>query len=178
MRAADAFTAAGVLEGGDPLRFAHPVVRAALERERTEPERAHVHRRAAQLLLDEGSPVDRVAAQLLHARRDADPRAVEILSEAARDAMAADTPGHAARLLGRALEELRPAKQRPRVLLALGRAEATAGEAEAVERLTGAVSCMSDPAQRAAAALDAGRMLVTQGRWNDAAKTLGYGSRG
>jgi hypothetical protein len=79
--------------------------------------------------------------------------------------------------LGRALEELRPAKQRPRVLLALGRAEATAGEAEAVERLTGAVSFMSDPAQRAAAALDAGRMLVTQGRWNDAAKTLGYGSR-
>ena len=175
VRAADALMAAGVLEGGDPLRFVHPVVRAALNRQRTEPERAHAHRRAAQLLLDEGAPADRVAAQLLHARRDADPHAVEILSEAAREAMAAGAPGWAVRLLRRALEEPPTGEQRPHVVLALGRAEGTAGEAKAVERLTSAVSLMSDPAQRAAAALDAGRMLVTHGRWNDAAEAFEHG---
>jgi ATP/maltotriose-dependent transcriptional regulator MalT len=61
------------------------------------------------------------------------------------------------------------------VLLALGRAEGTAGEAEAVERLRGAVGLMSNPAQRAAAALDASRMLVTHGRWSDASETLERG---
>ena len=175
VRAADALMAAGVLEGGDPLRFVHPIVRAALDRERTDPECAEAHRRAAQLLLDEDAPADLVATQLLRARRDADPRAVEVLCEAARQAMAAGAPGGAVRLLRRALEEPPAAEQRAQVLLALGRAEATAGEAEAVERLTGAAGLMSDPAQRAAAALEAGRMLVTHGRWNDAARALERG---
>jgi DNA-binding CsgD family transcriptional regulator len=173
--AADTLMAAGVLEGDDPLRFTQPIVRVALNEERTELERADAHRRAAQLLLDEDAPADRVATQLLDARRDADPRAVEVLSEAARDAIAAGAPGWAVRLLRRALEEPPTPEQRAKVLLALGRAEATAGEAEAVERLTGAVGLMSDPAQRAAAALDAGRMLVTHGRWSDASDTLSRG---
>jgi hypothetical protein len=157
VRAADGLMAARVLEGGDPLRFVHPVVSAALNRERTEPERADTHRPAAELLLDEGAPADRVAGQLLHARRDADPRAVEILCEAARDAMAAGAPGFAVRLLRRALEEPPTGEQRAHVLLALGRAEGTAGEAGAGERLTGAVTLMRDPEKRAAAALAAGQ---------------------
>ena len=175
VRAADALIGAGVLERGDGLRFLHPLVRAALYRERTGPERADAHRRAATMLLAEGASADRVATQLLQARRDADPRAVQVLSEAARHAMAAGAPGSAVRLLRRALEEPPTQEQRPRVLLALGRAEGTAGEPEAVERLTGAVSLMGDPTERAAAALVAGRVMITHGRWREAAKTLETG---
>jgi DNA-binding CsgD family transcriptional regulator len=175
VRAADTLMAAGVLEGGDPLRFVHPVVRVALGRERSDPDSAHAHLRAAQLLLDEDSPSDRVAEQLLHARRDGDPRTVEILSEAARQAMAAGAPGRAVRLLRRALEEPPTREQRAGVVLALGRAEGTAGKLEAVERLTVAARLMGDPVQRAAAALDAGQLLVTHGRWRDAAETLEHG---
>jgi DNA-binding NarL/FixJ family response regulator len=174
-RAADALMAAAVLEGGDPLRFVQPIVGAALNGERGALERAEAHGRAARLLLDEDAPADRVAAQLLHARRDADPRAVEVLCEAARGAIAAGAPGWAVRLLRRALEEPPTREQRAKVLLALGRAEGTAGEAEALEHLTGAIGLMSDPAQRGAAALDAGRMLITYGRWSDASETLERG---
>jgi DNA-binding CsgD family transcriptional regulator len=173
--AADALMAAGVIERGDPTRFVHPMVRAALNRDRTEPERAEAHRRVVRLLLDEDAPADRVAEQLLHARRDADPQAVEVLREAARGAMAAGSPGRAVRLLRRALEEPPTREQRAEVLLALGLAEGTAGEPEAVERLTSVLTVMGDPAQRAAAALDAGRILVTHGRWREAAKTLEHG---
>ena len=172
VRAADALMAACVLEEGEPLRFVHPIVRAALGRERSEPERADAHRRAAQLLLDEDAPADRVAAQLLLARRDADPRAVEVLCAAGRDSMSAGAPGRAVLLLRRALEEPPTREQRPDVLLALGRAEGAAGEAEAVERLTGAVSLISDPEKRAAAALAAGRTQLAHGHWSDAARML------
>lgn len=173
--AADALMAAGVLEGGDPLRFVHPLIRTALIRERTKLELAEAHRQAAQMLLHEDAPADRVAAQLLHSRRDADPRAVDVLREAAGLAVAAGAPARAVRLLRRALEEPPTPEQRAQVLLALGRAEGTAGELEAVERLTSAVTSLGNPDQRAAAALDAGRMLVTHGRWRDAAKTLDDG---
>jgi DNA-binding CsgD family transcriptional regulator len=175
VRAADSLIAAGVLERGTGLGFVHPLVRFALYHERTEPERAEAHRRASQLLLAEDAPADRVAAQLLYARRDADPRAVDILGEAARHAMAAGAPGSAVRLLRRALEEPPTREQRPRVLFALGRAEGTAGEVEAVERLAGAVTLIGDPAERASAALVAGRVMITHGRWQEAAKTFELG---
>jgi hypothetical protein len=172
VRAADTLMANDVLEDGEPLRFVHTVVGAALRRERSGPERADAHHRAAGLLLEEDAPVDRVAAQLLLARRDADPRAVEVLCEAARQSMSAGAPGRAVRLLRRALEEPPTREQRPDVLLALGRAEGTAGEAEAVERLAGAVTLIGDPEKRAAAALAAGRTQIAHGRWRDAARTL------
>jgi DNA-binding CsgD family transcriptional regulator len=177
VRAADALISAGVLDRGAGLSFSHPLVRAAVYRERSEPERADAHLRAARLLLAEHAPVERVAAQLLHARRDGDPRAVEVLSEAARHAIAAGAPGSAVRLLRRALEEPPTEEQRAKLLLALGRAEGTAGEAQAVERLTGAVRLMRDPAERASAALVAGRVMMTHGRWREAAETLELGLR-
>ena len=175
VRAADSLIAAGVLDRGEGLGFVHPLIRAALYRQRTAPELEDAHSRAARMLLEEDAPADRVATQLLHARRDADPRAVEVLCEAARHAVAAGAPGSAVRLLRRALEEPPTQEQRPRVLLALGRAEGTAGEPEAVERLTGAVSLMSDATERAAAALVAGRVMITHGRWGEAANTLELG---
>jgi DNA-binding CsgD family transcriptional regulator len=173
--AADLLVAAGVLQAGDGLSFVHPLVRAAVYRERTNPERADAHRRAALLLMAEDAPADRVATQLLHARRDADPRTVEVLREAARHALAAGAPASAVRFLRRALEEPPTREQRAGVLLSLGRAEGTAGEALAVERLSGAVSLMGDPAERASAALVAGRVMITHGRWREAAKTFKLG---
>jgi ATP/maltotriose-dependent transcriptional regulator MalT len=61
------------------------------------------------------------------------------------------------------------------VLLALGRAEGAAGAPGAIDRLTGALDLIGEPAGRAAAALDAGRLLISHARWEDAVETLERG---
>ena len=63
--AADELAAAGILEEGRPLRFVHPIVRAAVEADLSPGERAGLHAAAARRLADEGASADRIAAHLL-----------------------------------------------------------------------------------------------------------------
>jgi DNA-binding CsgD family transcriptional regulator len=172
---ADSLMGAGVLRREQRLSFVHPVVRVAIDADRPELERAEAHRRAAGLLMAEGAPVERLAPHLLAGRPDGDPRAVEILLEAGERALAGGAPDSAMRLLRRALEEPPSRERRADVLVALGRAEGAAGAPGAIERLTGALDLIGEPSGRAAAALDAGRMLITHARCEDAAETLERG---
>ncbi len=172
---ADSLMGAGVLRREPGLSFVHPVVRVAIEAERPEFERAEAHRRAACMLMAEGASLERVAPHLLAGRADNDPRAVEVLLEAGERALAGGAPNSAIRLLRRALEEPPSSERRPEVLLALGRAEGAAGAPGAIDRLTGALDLIGDPAGRAAAALDAGRLLISHARWEDAVETLERG---
>jgi DNA-binding CsgD family transcriptional regulator len=172
---ADSLMSAGVLRREPGLSFVHPVVRVAVDADRPELERAEAHRRAAGMLMAENAPIERVAPHLLAGRPDNDPRAVEVLLEEGKRALAGGAPNSAIRLLRRALQEPPSAERRPEVLLALGRAEAAAGEPDAVERLTGALELIGEPGGRAAAALDAGRLLLSHARWEDAARTLERG---
>ena len=55
--AADELAAAGILEQGRPLRFVHPIVRAAVEADLSSGERAGVHAAAARRLASEGRRV-------------------------------------------------------------------------------------------------------------------------
>jgi DNA-binding CsgD family transcriptional regulator len=172
---ADSLMGAGVLRREPRFSFVHSVVRLAIYAERPEFERAEAHRRAAGILMAEQAPVERVVPHLLAGRPAGDPRAVEILLQAGERALAGGAPDSAMRLLRRALEEPPSHERRADVLVALGRAEGAAGAPEATERLTGALDLIGEPSGRAAAALDAGRMLISQARWGDAAETLGRG---
>jgi DNA-binding CsgD family transcriptional regulator len=172
---ADLLMGAGVLRREPGLSFVHPMVRVAIEAERPEFERAEAHRRAAGMLMAERAPLERLAPHLLAGRPDNDPRAVEVLLEAGERALAGGAPDSAIRLLRRALKEPPPPERRPEVLLALGRAEGAAGAPGAIDRLTGALDLIGDPSGRAAAALDAGRLLISHARWEDAVETLERG---
>jgi DNA-binding CsgD family transcriptional regulator len=172
---ADALMGAGVLRREPGLSFVHPVVRVAMDADRPEFERAEAHRRAAGMLMDEDASLERVAPHLLAGRPDNDPRAVEVLLEAGKRALAGGAPDSAIRLLRRALDEPPPPERRADVLVALGRAEGAAGDPSAIERLTGALELIGEPTGRAAAALDAGRLLLNHARWDDAARTLERG---
>jgi DNA-binding CsgD family transcriptional regulator len=172
---ADSLMGAGILRREARLSFVHPVVRLAIYTQRPEIERAEAHRRAAELLRAEGAPVERLAPHLLAGRPDGDEAAVEILLEAGERALAGGAPESAIRLLRRALEEPPSPERRADVLVALGRAEGAAGAPEAIDRLTGALDLIGEASGRASAALDAGRMLISHARWDDAARTLERG---
>jgi len=172
---ADLLMGAGVLRREQRLSFVHPVVRLAVYADRSEWELAEAHRKAAGILMAEGASADRVAPHLLAGRPSADPRAVDILLQAGMHALTGGAPDSAIRVLRRALEEPPAPELRPDVLVALGRAEGAAGAPEAIERLTGALDLIGEPSGRASAALDAGRMLISHARWDDAAETLQRG---
>src|SRR5205807_3465292 len=53
--AADELAAAGILEGGRPLRFVHPIFRAGVEADLPPGERAGLHAAAAGCLANEGA---------------------------------------------------------------------------------------------------------------------------
>jgi DNA-binding CsgD family transcriptional regulator len=172
---ADALVSAGVLRPEPGLSFVHPLVRRAMDADRPEFERAEAHRRAASMLMNEGASMERVAPHLLAGRPDNDSRAVEMLLEAGKRALAGGAPDSAIRLLRRALAEPPPPERRADVLVALGRAEGAAGEPGAIEHLTDALELIPERTGRAAAALDVGRLLLNHARWDDAARTLERG---
>jgi DNA-binding CsgD family transcriptional regulator len=172
---ADSLMEAGVLRREPGLSFAHPMVRVAVDADRPEFDRAEAHRRAAGMLIAEGAPLEKLAPQLIAGRPDNDPRAAEVLLEAGRRALAGGAPDSAIRLLRRALDEPPPPERRADVLITLGRAEGAAGVTGAIDRLTGALDLIGEPTGRAAAALDAGRLLISHARWEDAVETLDRG---
>ena len=166
---AQTLAGAEIFADQQPLSFAHPIVRAAVYAEMGAGERAGAHLRAARAMYEEHAPAEVVAAHLLSAPADASAPAVEVLCEAARRALAKGAPSSAVRYLRRALAEPPPGARYPLVLLELGRAEAVAGEPNAVEHLTKAIEIIDDPVTRALASLHAGRTLYAQGRYREAA---------
>jgi len=167
-QAADALAALNVLHHGEPLSFIHALIASAVAASVSALARANAHRRAAMILLDEGAAAESVAAHLIEASPDADPRAVEALRSAARTVLASGDARAAVRLLGRALAE-RPAMQiRAELLAELGEAEASAGLPQAAGRLEQARSITENPERRAQLALAQGRVLLAQRRYREA----------
>jgi DNA-binding CsgD family transcriptional regulator len=158
-RIADAVRAAGIFVIDRRLEFVHPIVRSAVAAGMLPAERAQAHARAARLLASEGTAADRLALHLLHAEPSRDPWVVETLRAAARIATERGAPDAAARYLRRALEEPPPVSVRPRVLLELGLAAMAGFDADAPTLLQTAVDLITDPVERAAAALRAARAL-------------------
>jgi DNA-binding CsgD family transcriptional regulator len=174
-RIADGLMQAGLLAHSDRLSLAQPVVRVAVTSSMGPSERAEAHLQAAELLAREHAPPEEVAAHLVEAPRRCEAWVVDTLRAAATSALGRGAPGEAVRLLRRALAEPPTPDARPRVMLDLGRAEATAGEVQSVGRLREASELIDDSRERARTALHTGRTLFAFGRQADAAAAFDRG---
>jgi DNA-binding CsgD family transcriptional regulator len=172
---ADALAARHILTPGEPVRFRHPVVAAAVLEALTPFERARLHRRAAELLGEEDVADEVLAAHLLAARPEDDPWAVAVLRRAARSALGSGAPATAVRLLERAVAEPPPPQERGPVLLELARAEAAAGDASALDRFEAALLRVRDPGQRVQAWHGLSRLLLARSDVPGAVAAAGRG---
>ncbi len=174
--AADAVIAlawADVLVDERPLRFTHPVVRAAVYAALGQTEQARLHRRAAELLREAGRPADDVAAHLLSTDPAGDPVVVRALREAGAQALSRGAPSATVDYLRRALQEPPRAQESAAVRALLGSAELRLGDPQAIADLQRAVEDAAEGAERARHALALGRALMFAGRGREAASILG-----
>ena len=156
--AADALTAAGIVEPRLPLAFVHPIVRAAVYADMPPGRRARAHGRAARLLDEEGAPPEQVAAQLLGTEPRGDAWACEQLVAIGRREAARGAADAAVAAFRRALAEPPPAARQPGLLLELGVAELMAFQlGAATAHLRAALAAADDPDLR----LDAGVALAS-----------------
>jgi DNA-binding CsgD family transcriptional regulator len=170
-----ALVSAEVVESGGPVRFTHPILRSAIYGELSPAERERLHHAAATILRERGAPPGQVAAHVMHTEPAADPAAVALLRDAARDALALGDAAGAAALLSRALDEPPADEERTAVLLELGQARARAGAPEAIAPLSEVVERAEDAAAIAAAAIELSGMLFFAGRPGEGAAILRRG---
>jgi DNA-binding CsgD family transcriptional regulator len=169
---ADALCGADVLGPGRPLEFVHPAVRSAVYSAIAPARRAADHRRAAELLAQDGHPAERIVPHLLAAEPAADGWVTSSLRRAAATAVRRGAPEMAAAYLRRALDEPPPPDERPQLLLEVGKAEARSGQAGAREHLRGAHALAADGESRAAAALELARTQIFGGDVHGAVELL------
>jgi DNA-binding CsgD family transcriptional regulator len=172
--AADALRAEWILGRDVSLRFIHPLVRDAVYSEIPAGERTQAHRRAAELLREEGASVERIATQLLACEPEADPTTAETLLEAGEGALAAGAPRSAIAYLTRALQEPPAVAEREAALGSL----ITAGFRAADHSVLAAIEdplreeLDREPSLRCAWAVDLTMLLVLAGRFEEAGSLL------
>jgi DNA-binding CsgD family transcriptional regulator len=147
--ASDALVGAALIEPAEPLRFIHSLVGSAIYDDMAPFARLRMHRRAAELLMDDDTEAGQVAAHLLVARPQADERAAAVLREAAALAQTGGEPGVAVMLLERALAEEPPAVIRAEILVELAGADIRMGSSGAGARLEEALKLLHDPVHQA-----------------------------
>jgi DNA-binding CsgD family transcriptional regulator len=140
---ADRLIAAGVLAADDGLRFAHPILRAAVLEDLGRHDRARRHRKAVEVLRSEGAEAAVLATHLLETEPAGDGLTASVLREAGQDAIRSGSAEAAVTLLRRALLEP-PATARDEILFELGQAEVAIGDLEALEHLTTSIDSAPD----------------------------------
>jgi DNA-binding CsgD family transcriptional regulator len=170
--AADELIAAEIVEPGATVRFAHPILRAAIYGDLSSAERERLHHSAARILRERDAPVGSVAAQVMQTEPAADAEVVALLRAAAREALGLGDAAGAAVLLQRALDEPPADSERGELLLELGQAHARAGAAEAVGPLSEIVENGEQADAIAAAAIELSGMLFFAGRAAEGAAVL------
>jgi DNA-binding CsgD family transcriptional regulator len=171
--AADELAAVDLLVPERPLRFGHPLLRAAVYDELSPGTRSALHRRAAGLLASTGAEAEAVAGQLLRCESAADPVTVERLRAAAPLALRRGAPPAAATYLRRALAEAADRDVRGQVLAELGHAEHLAGDPAALDHLWEALRSSTDPIVRAAVRADIAAVVLEDGRPQQSTDVLG-----
>jgi DNA-binding CsgD family transcriptional regulator len=171
--AADVLLEAGLITSAEPLRFEHPLVRAAVYAQNPQGARAKAHRGAAELLDLEAAPVEQVAAHLMEAGRAGDPWVVAKLREAGERALGSGATKSAVAYFSRALGEPPPVDVKPALLRELGSAEVRIGIDEGISHLREALEGATDHAMRAAVARELALALTTFGRTPEALRVLG-----
>jgi DNA-binding CsgD family transcriptional regulator len=162
---ADALAAISVLHSGLPLRFVHPILRAAVYDDLPAGERAGAHASAASLLAGEGADPDAVAAHLLLSFPAGQREVTEQLRFAASRALARGAPENAAAYLHRALAEGVGRDIRAELLHELAGATRLMNPVAALEQLREAQSIAADPVLRARVAADLAQVFFYLGDW-------------
>ena len=168
--AADELARAEILADGEPLSFAHPIVREAIYADLPAATRGRDHLETARLLAEGGAAPEATAAHLLQAPRGGEAWVIAALRSAATRAGARGAPDVAARYLRRALEEGAPPEDRGPILVELGLAATMSGDPEGANRILEGVEAMDDPAERAKALLAAATILGVRGRYSESAR--------
>ncbi len=169
---ADSLRSASILAPGSELRFAHPILRAAVEDAMGEDERALAHAKATAVLAADGAPPDRLALHLIRTHPVGDPDTAATLQQAARLAVQRGALDIAGQYLVRALAEPPPTRLRGSLLVELGLAYlAERRGSQAIQLLTDGVATIH-VTERPAAALLAGRALGIAGHFVEAAAVL------
>jgi len=161
---ADGLADAMILEAGRPLRFAHPIVRAAVYDAISAGTRSDLHARAAQLRARGGAEPDAVAAHLLETEPRGDEATVEALRRAAAASAGRGAPEPAIEFLRRALAEPPVDRLRPEILHELGSALMRVGAPEATGALQEAFELAVTADARALTALELAENLMVAGR--------------
>jgi DNA-binding CsgD family transcriptional regulator len=164
--------ASRLLSDSRPLAFVHPLVRAAVLSDISEPERAVAHARAARLLSDDGASSDTVAAHLLLAEPGEDAWVVSELRAAAAAALARGAADAAVRYLRRALREPPPKDERLMTSRELGVALLRADDAEGIEVLRTVRSALDDATRRAEIATELALSFAVRRRSEEAVSLL------
>lgn len=158
-RAADALAAAGILGQGRPLEFVHPTFRQAVYASVPTAELHRGHRKAAELLGAEGAAADRIAAHLAPTERLGEGWVVDVLRQAARQALGRGAVEEAVHYLERAWAEPPGPAVRCDVLLELGTAAALIRSDDAYRYLERALELAVEVPRRTEIALELARVL-------------------
>ena len=167
--------AAHIWASTDPVRFVHPVTRAAIYESIPGEDKVVLHKRAAWYLREQRAGADLVAAHLLVASPSPEPWVRQALHEGAQLVARKGAPGTAARYLRRALEMSDPAHRDAELLLDLALVEAAAGETTSIHRFVEAVETVDTPARRIDALYALGQTLFRYGRHAEAAAAFRRG---
>lgn len=170
--AADALVAAGVLEPGRPLRFLHPLLRAAVYDDTPAAWRAARHARAADLLRAEGAEPERIAVHLVATDPGDAEAVVETLRRAARRALDRAAPESAVAYLKRALREGRGDRDELARMLVTAGLRATDPAAFEGIGFDLVAEMLADPPASTAVAAELGIWLYGGGRRREGARLL------
>jgi AAA ATPase-like protein len=170
--AADRLMSTGILADDPQLRFAHPLLRAAVYDDIPAARRALDHRRAARLLAERGGSAAAVGGQLVSAERTGDAWVVERLMEASRSARLEGAPEVARELAARALAEPPADDQRATVLEQLGTAELDLSDSSGVPHLREALDAAPSAEHRGRVALRLARALHDRGHYSQGTRVL------
>lgn len=173
-RGADELRGVAILDPDAALRFAHPLVRTALDAELPAGARAAMHAQAAALLRARGASAEQLAAHLVATEARGERATVETLLEAGRSALASGAPHSAVAYLRRALREPAPDDLRIVVLSSLVTAGIRAPDRALLAALLPTVleELDGDPALHVRWAGKVSIWMILHGRADDAAPLL------
>jgi DNA-binding CsgD family transcriptional regulator len=172
--AADTLATMCLIEDDRPLRFVHPVIRAAIHADLPAGRRFRRHAAAARVVARKGARPEKIATQLLAADVRGDAWVSGTLQEAARSALARGAPEAAATYLRRALDEGPPKALQSQLLFELGAAGAHVAAHPALEQLQRAY-LEARPGERAQRALPLGQALAMADATREAADVISDG---
>ncbi len=169
---ADVLVRKGIFRPGPQLAFAHSIVQSAVEQDPGAVDHEIVHARAALFRYRRRAPAEQVASHVLRSPGLADRWVIEVLTEAARCAVARGAPESAVSYLQRALRHRLSEATQVRLLFQLGMTEVQVDPRAAIDHLREAHQRAADPTTEAHVALVLAPELGEQERYGEALHIL------